>query len=734
MAVSGTSDIGDNVTTTGEQSYSGAVTQTGNVTYTGVDTDADGEGVNFGSTVNSGGFNLTVAGGGGFAGAVSNVASLTADHIDTESTISSGTVAVSGASDIGGTVTTTGSQSYTGAATISADLMSDVDIVFGSTVTANGIVNQTFAAGTGGTGTLTANSTITKTGTGRLTLGGATNIDLNGSVDVQGGNLALNDNASVAPGQTLRTSGDLIVAAGTTLTGEGDLTLIATGGSINGSGTIQANSGVGTQGDLTLRQGNSLNLANLTFGNQSTTDLIAQSYNGGVTIDKTKPVNAADQWQSIAAMAQGDVVLSGNGDITTNAMTSKAGNIEIESAAGDLILSGPLTAGTGGVSLISGAGKIYTPGGSNDTLNVPITGYSDSFAATGVDLPYGSGKTAIMISSSKDLILGPGAVLTANGLYNAANYDDRESVDFDTSMMEGGDPLDVAIYLGCSRLDPPVGTITVNNLVQLADNGSMVVDAGEKVVFGNEFGKSVFNQTQSLEVVSRRSQNLDEVIRYNRLPFAETPEEIRNWFNETSTGYFAGTYALRGVRMILAEILALSNPVPLVPPRPLEPEIRGEVKGPDTEALAKLLKELGIGVQPYVTKAYADSLSTDLRLYKAAEKLQELMPALEDVNGVHIAGLRETVAEYFPTLDVLSEERVDSFAQVLASHKGDGTDFDLAGQCISALTEYVNILSTDIGWPVEKSVEFVMGRYVPRLTENDEIRIAVIQMQLQKEL
>jgi hypothetical protein len=137
-------------------------------------------------------------------------------------------------------------------------------------------------------------------------------------------------------------------------------------------------------------------------------------------------------------------------------------------------------------------------------------------------------------------------------------------------------------------------------------------------------------------------------------------------------------------------------------------------------------------VQPYVTEAYADFLSTDLRLYKAAEKLQGLMPILEETNGTRIAGLRKAVAQYFPTLDSLSDEQMESFTQVLENHKGDGTDFDLAGQCIFALREYVNILSTEIGWPVEKSVEFVMGRYVPRITENDEIRIAVIQMHLQK--
>ena len=155
---------------------------------------------------------------------------------------------------------------------------------------------------------------------------------------------------------------------------------------------------------------------------------------------------------------------------------------------------------------------------------------------------------------------------------------------------------------------------------------------------------------------------------------------------------------------------------------------------PTVEALEELLNELGIGVQPYVTEAYAASLSTDLRLYSAAEKLQQLIPILEDADGTGIAALRATVAQVFPSLDALSEEQVSSFAQELVRHKGDGTDYDMAGQCIFALTEYVTILGNDIGWPVDKSIGFVMGRYVPRLTEGDEIRIAVIQMQLQKAL
>jgi len=81
--------------------------------------------------------------------------------------------------------------------------------------------------------------------------------------------------------------------------------------------------------------------------------------------------------------------------------------------------------------------------------------------------------------------------------------------------------------------------VTVKSKVEIADNGTMVVDAGDTVIFEEKFNDSVFNQSQRLEVVSRDSYSLNEVISYDRLPFADDPEAIRNWFNE-STGYFSG--------------------------------------------------------------------------------------------------------------------------------------------------------------------------------------------------
>ncbi|MFN9719093.1 MAG: beta strand repeat-containing protein, partial [Planctomycetota bacterium] len=73
VSVSGTSDLGGNVTTAGEQRYSNAVLLTSSVTLSAADTDLDGEGIEFGSAVTGSGTNLTLVGGAGFAGSVSGV-------------------------------------------------------------------------------------------------------------------------------------------------------------------------------------------------------------------------------------------------------------------------------------------------------------------------------------------------------------------------------------------------------------------------------------------------------------------------------------------------------------------------------------------------------------------------------------------------------------------------------------------------------------------------------------
>ena len=445
---------------------------------------------------------------------------------------------------------------------------------------------------------------------------------------------------------------------------------------------------------------------NLNVINNASIDLDLQSYDSSIyTTD-------ADSWQSITATARNNIELWGGSDIH--------------------IASAGLFSTHGGVKVVSTGGTIAAPGGG--PLDAPVTGFSNQADGIGVGLPVDDGQKAaiVMMSPSQDLSLGADATLTANGVYSPVVNDDRPAIDFSILPGEqGGDPIDVAIYLSSYEHPLPLPSdpyhdVAINSKVSVAPYGTMVIDADDTVTFGNAFGSGSPppDQTTRLEVVSRISKTLQDVIGPPlRLPYARNPALIGT--------RFLGKYVLRG-DTVLAQVLTLTDPVPWAAPRPLEPETGDEVEGPNTEALEELLNELGIGVQPYVTEAYAASLSTDLRLYRAAEKLQQLIPILEDTEGTRIAGLREATEQFFPSLDALSEEQVSSFTEALVRHKGDGTDYDAAGQCIFALTEYVTILGNDIGWPADKSIGFVMSRYVPRLTEGDEIRIAVIQMQLQK--
>lgn len=124
LTVTGTTSLGNNVTTTGEQNYNGEVTLTGDTILTGVDTDADTQAIDFGSTVD-GAFALTVNGGGQFNGAVGSTTALTSLNVN-------------GTSVIGGDVTTIGAQTFGGAAQLSANA-----IFSGTTTTFNSTLDST---------------------------------------------------------------------------------------------------------------------------------------------------------------------------------------------------------------------------------------------------------------------------------------------------------------------------------------------------------------------------------------------------------------------------------------------------------------------------------------------------------------------------------------------------------------------------------------------------------------
>ena len=556
--------------------------------------------------------------------------------------------------------------------------------------------------------------------------------------------------------QASSTTGDIVIVEKDDVTlnniraHAGNIFLEATDGGMSyGSDRIEA--GAGT---LTLIQKEDLDLANFTFGNQSSTDLTAQSYNGSFTADNTKVANAADKWQSITATAQSDISLEGPGNINTNALESTNGNIKIASTTGSITAAGDITATNGGltmtaggnittnivnptngniqirstnggdlrinngltvngggVSLISENGWIYTPD-SNPTarvLDVPITGYSDNIGTNkvGVDLPAGAdkGKAAIVIRSEKDLTLGLTAALTAKGSYDdsvATGVDDRKGVYFlppPPNIVEAGERIDIAIYLGSfGTVSGDGGNVTVDSTVSMPAYGTMVIDAYDTVhSFGSNFTNSdpwdVITNTNSLEVVSRISQTLDDAAEHDRLPYADEArlDMPPPWFN----GEY---YILRGIDTVLAQVLAKVEPVPLVVPMPLAPEDQGQVQIERRDA-----ELLGLGDKPELARAYPPSLNTDLNMDKAAQRLYALVPILSDNDRIAI--LNRIVVENWQDVD----QPIAPEQEAMIAQRMSGTP---AEEWVAALTEYVDVLSTMVGRPKTASVLWVMQTYV----------------------
>ena len=521
-------------------------------------------------------------------------------------------------------------------------------------------------------------------------------IDIDGDV-IAAVDIELNNNTTVANDKTLEAGNDIKMGAGKTLTGEGNLTLIATAGGITetaGDDKVQINMADNDK-TLMLTQNDTIAMANFSVSNSSNTNLKATSTGGSVSV-LAGDDNPADKWKSITATAEDNIELSGSDDIK---------------------IGGDITSYSGGVSIISDNGAVRTAG---DTIldNVDIAGYSDG--TTGVDIPNplvpDKGIAAIVIKSDDDLEIGQDCTFTANGEYDPS--DDERT---DAIFVKDGSEIDVAVYLRSvsgdiimgSSVASPIGPV-IDIDVDSTGVGALIVDAYDTVTFNDSFEnylQSPGSTIKRIEAVSRITQTLNTAQEQSRFPHGGNPGAVLGlWTN------FGGidpqiAYVLRGENggsLDKAWVLIKTGSPPIVVPMPLEPEVQGEVDEPDMEALMALLDELGIGVQPFLARAYRPSLNTDLSLLKAAEKLLRLGPILEDADGTRLAALVPLIRGISET-PVPVEEQITSFAQEL-------TRQELAGQWINALVEYAAILNSDIGLPADASVARIMVRYGGKLT------------------
>jgi hypothetical protein len=137
--------------------------------------------------------------------------------------------------------------------------------------------------------------------------------------------------------------------------------------------------------------------------------------------------------------------------------------------------------------------------------------------------------------------------------------------------------------------------------------------------------------------------------------------------------------------------------------------------------MAWLAGELAIPeetIQVYLANAFATS--TDIQPCEACARLYNMAAILADEDL--IAALEQVISDLVGAPAPPSEEQFASIAAALQNAE-DGTSYAAAGQWTAALTEYVRILSAEMGWSEAQAVAFA-NKYATPVMEGDNMASA----------
>ncbi|TWB71841.1 hypothetical protein FBZ87_10685 [Nitrospirillum amazonense] len=414
LSVSGTGTLSKNITTSGTQTYTGAVTL-------GANDVLSGSTIAFGGTVN-GGHTLAITGNATFADTVGATNALTS-------------LSVSGTSGLnGGSIRTTGGQTYTGAATLGADTTltstgngtvafgGTVDGAHGLTIANGGTGNTTFGGAVGGTAALSSLSVsgtsslpgaITTTGnqtyTGLATLSAATTTLAGATITLNGG-----ADGTTADQQSLTVTGNLVTGA---LGANHRLNNVSVSGAETLSGNVTT---AGTQtysGDVTLGANATLTGTTVTFsGTLNGAHALAVVGNA----DFSGVIGGTATLTSLSVSGSSSL----SGDVTTTGTQTYTGVVTI---AGDTILTGTtvtLTNGANGVTdgaqSLSIVGNLGTSGAFGAVTRLKNLSVSGTASLTGTTTTAGTQTYSGAVTLAGDTTLA-GSTVTLSGTVNGGH-------------------------------------------------------------------------------------------------------------------------------------------------------------------------------------------------------------------------------------------------------------------------------------------------------------------------
>jgi hypothetical protein len=446
LTVSGTADLGGDVTTAGEQTYGDTVTLTASVQLLGSDTDADGEAIDFGGPVLGGGNSLTIVGGAGFADAVSGVNALQADRIDSESTIAAGTLTVSGTADLGGDVTTAGEQFYGDTVTLTASVrLQGTNLIFQETVDGDGNGPWDLFAVSTSNGTTTFGGPV-----GAIHALNSLTTNDDGVTEIHGGwIITLND-------QLYRDA--IVLGADTTLSAGSDVTFASTVDAkdagvqrltVNVDGSVAIRGPMGGQGGLSALVLNVAGEASQTAGIRASNLTLLGT--GRFTLTNTQnsfEVLAAQTAGSIDLFESDGLIIGAIDSVTGIENTNSQGGDVVVTAAGELSVQQPVRNAGGGDTVL-------TAGGASLQIDAPVAN--------------SSGNGNVELSSSGDLVIS-----------NTASSVDIQADGGRIIGRAGGDvffSVGTVIQTGTGFIEVTAGTIDPAVILVPVDQGGANVDA-----------------------------------------------------------------------------------------------------------------------------------------------------------------------------------------------------------------------------------------------------------------
>ena len=386
LSVSGASNLGANITSSGTQTYTGAVTLSANVTLT-----SSGDVITFSNTVNSADStnrDLTVTTGGNTV------------HINFDGIVGGsqglGAIALTGVLDLNAAIADANSLTVTGVSLL------DADVTTSGTQTYSGAITLGTAARTLAGSII---QTVAVDGAQNLTITG--NLDLNGAI-TQVAVFAVSGTTDL--GANVTTTGTQTYSGAVTLSA--DVTLTSSDDNFTFSSTVD--SADSTARDLTLSAGSgTIGISNAIGGIQEL-DLITITQSGGVTFS-----DAINADTVTLTDTTGSVTFAGSTALETLNTASQDYNV-ILNGDSNAITDAVTFSNTGYVTLVSGGDTSVFTGGVTAAIPSQIN-IGGTVQSTNTAIVLGaSGSHVIVLTANSTISGNTSGAISLNGTVNGA--------------------------------------------------------------------------------------------------------------------------------------------------------------------------------------------------------------------------------------------------------------------------------------------------------------------------